>query len=258
MLKEYFKELPITTLILLFLFICGSLYLIGYWGTFDVDISNIVSATDIPKSFIMPFVVSNGMLIANILLQIIIFRHLKEQVVPKSEEVKKRTFFGRFWRFLLSVDAIFSLSAVFIISEYENNKLNGVYWLVSGFTVSILVGIKIVNLPAIRRIIPYEIIRMYTVMMLIYTPVMSFAIGKTRAINTYVNKQIRYATAIPTNTSINTQAIKDSSSLKLLGFLGDKIILSSLDNKKIYILNQSAFDIVELQDRAQKKEKNSN
>lgn len=62
-MREIFKYLPLTTMFIIFLYCCGSLYLVAYWGTFEIDISNLVSLTEIPKSFIMPFFISNSLFV---------------------------------------------------------------------------------------------------------------------------------------------------------------------------------------------------
>ena len=56
---------------------------------------------------------------------------------------------------------------------------------------------------------------------------------------------------IDTTKMKNTIMNKDS--LKLLGFLGNKFIVSSLDNKKNFVLNQSAFDVIELESKGVEK-----
>ena len=48
------------------------------------------------------------------------------------------------------------------------------------------------------------------------------------------------------NTIIQKSGV---NTLKLLGFLGDKFIVSSLNNEKIFVLKQDAFNTIELEKR---------
>lgn len=75
---------------------------------------------------------------------------------------------------------------------------------------------------------------------------MSFCIGKSAALKIYTNKEIK---CIIINASMNTINKKDSASMKFLGFLGDKAIISSLDNKRIVFLNQSEINGFKLENR---------
>jgi len=71
----------------------------------------------------------------------------------------------------------------------------------------------------------------------------SFILGRVKAIYVYKNENIKYAKAIDNNS---ISAISDSVPKKFLGFLGDKAIVSSLDNKTIIVLNQDKYDRIEL------------
>ena len=62
----------------------------------------------------------------------------------------------------------------------------------------------------------------------------------------YTNKDIMYI-----NTINNKMAsdILDTLSIKFCGFLGDKVIVSLLNNEKIIIINQSDFNGVILSEK---------
>ncbi len=78
----------------------------------------------------------------------------------------------------------------------------------------------------------------------IITPFMAFGVGKYSAKEIYYNMNITY---VNVESKQNSNVIITSPiSLKLLGFLGDKVIVSSLDNKQIFVLNQSALNVIEL------------
>lgn len=58
--NDFLKNIPVTTILLTYLFICGILYLIGFWSTFNIDVFSLISIYDIPKNFAFPLLVSQG------------------------------------------------------------------------------------------------------------------------------------------------------------------------------------------------------
>ena len=141
------------------------------------------------------------------------------------------------------------LLTYYSLAEKAGKKynLNPTYWTVSGGILSVLVAFKLMGLPSTKEILPNETIRLYILMILVSTIVMSYALGKAKAVKIYTNKEIKYITAKTDNTSIEIQPISDTTRLKLLGFLGSKVIVSSLDNKKIHILPQSSVDVLTIE-----------
>lgn len=53
----------ISTLILVYFTICGTLWHIGYWSTFDINILQYITVVDLIKSFIIPFLSSGAFLL---------------------------------------------------------------------------------------------------------------------------------------------------------------------------------------------------
>lgn len=244
MLQNITRHIPLTTIIVSYFFICGGLYLIGFWTTFNVDIANLVSITDIPKSFIFPFVISQGFYGFNMLINIVTansFRDANEELQPPNS--RKKPFWKKALYILISLDFIILYSSLFIINYYFRYKLTPEYWLISSGVLIFLLSFKFDNFSSLKKLIPYYNLRMYIVNTAISVPLLSFAIGKSNSLKTYNNKEIRYVKIIsePTHKG-NT----DSSPLKFIGFLGDKLIASSLDNKKLVFINQSSFDQVQL------------
>ena len=55
-MKELLKDLSLTTLVVFYFFFCGGVYLYSFWSTFNFDPSDLITLTDVPKSFIYPLV----------------------------------------------------------------------------------------------------------------------------------------------------------------------------------------------------------
>jgi hypothetical protein len=52
----------ISTILVVYFTICGTLWHIGYWSTFDINILQYITASDIIKIFIIPFL-SSGLIL---------------------------------------------------------------------------------------------------------------------------------------------------------------------------------------------------
>jgi hypothetical protein len=250
-MKEILKGLPLTTIIVIYLYVSGGLYLIGFWSTFDFDISNIVSLTDIPKSFIFPFIISNGVALIYFMIIAATKRDSKNPTTIPSAGKKEKI--RAFFSFLFQIDTLLLYSMVAIFSFYNSDTYRIPVLLIISYVVSVLLGAKLTRTELAEKIIPDVVARSYLCAILIYTPIMSFALGKAKGTFIYTNKEVKYITATKSDSTITIQTRRDTSSLKLLGFLGEKIIISTLDNKKIFVLNQSAFNVVEIEDKSPNK-----
>ena len=66
-MKEIIKGVPVATIILIYLFVCGVFYLVGFWGIFKIDVFNLIAVTDIPKSFVYPLLITQVVFIFNLI-----------------------------------------------------------------------------------------------------------------------------------------------------------------------------------------------
>lgn len=239
MLKDFAKYLPITTISLIYMYLCGSLYLIGFWSTFDIDISNFVSISEIPKSFIYPFVVTQA---------IFLVYNLSDVLVPFSNKEGVDIEFKHKWlEYALLNDVHLIIASTLCIVLFPIFGSSIYYWWLLPNYMGLTVVVKALRQPYLKELIPSLAIRRYVTLLVIYTPFACVQLGKIKSLGIYKNNDIKYIKADITNNNKQIFAITDSTRLKLLGFLGDKIIASSLDNKKTYILNQ-AFLAIELDD----------
>jgi phosphate starvation-inducible membrane PsiE len=53
-MSDVWKGLSVTTLIIFYLYFCGALYLTSFWNTFHLNVTGMISISDIPKSFAIP------------------------------------------------------------------------------------------------------------------------------------------------------------------------------------------------------------
>jgi hypothetical protein len=239
MFKDILKQLPITTLILIYLYICGGLYLIAFWSTFKIDISNIVSVTEIPKSFIFPFLLSNSFLLFSILYELILptVTEPKPIVINGNSLVKRVT----------SAEGLLALviALVFTISIFiEIGKFT-----LAAIAIGFFLIHKMLKSEYIKSIITYYPLRRYLVITFISTPILSYSLGANRSYQIYNNVDPQIVKSPTKNSIIEFYSTNDSTKLKLLGFLGDKVIISTIDNKRTFILNQSAVEKIEIEQK---------
>jgi hypothetical protein len=248
MFKQIIDKLPLATILLSYFFVCGGLYLIGFWTTFNIDITNFVSITDVPKSFILPFVLSQGFFLMQLLTNVVSTSLHKDDTQEQQKKVKTKK--QLILSSLFSLDTLFSMTVPFIVYFSYQYKTNAFYWALSSLTIAFFLMYKFTSLKIIKEKIPYLTLRIYIGYIICFLPIICFSTGKVLSVNIYNNKDIMYINHISDssqsgNTSMNFSK-RDSSSLKLLGFLGDKLIISSINNKKIIFVNQSSFKTVEL------------
>lgn len=208
-----------------------------------MDISNLVSITDIPKSFVFPFVISQGFFLFNVLTNYITSSHDKDPDGDWEDDVKPKSKWRRFFKYIVSLDFLFSVVCFITVMFYFEYKMSTTYWSICSISIGYFLVIKFNRSSYVCKQIPYFSIRYYLGHLVCFFPVICFSTGKILAIDIYNNKGIQYVKVIQTN---HHDSIVDKTKTKFIGFIGDKIITGSLDNKKLYILDQSSFDKLEL------------
>ena len=242
MLPDILKKLPITTFILIFLYACGTLYLIAYWSIFGVDISNFVGITEIPKSFIFPFVIGTGVFVFLQTINLLTPNKVKEKEKFTTDEIK-----GWLHRYKNSNDIHLILVSSIIVMFIGFLTQSICYWAITCVLLIWVLVRKVTLLSISKKIIPNYAIRSYVVIILVSTPIICVALGKVESLIIYKNIDVTYVNPIANDTTKHIFPTKVINQSKLLGFIGDKVIISSIDNKKVFVLKQSSFDVIELE-----------
>ena len=233
------KILPITSIIVTYLFICGGLNLLGYWGTFNFDPFPLIQIWDIQKNAIFPFLMSNGLG----LFVAFCFLFINSPTVPFKLQERGD------WAKLLSFAAFLTATIIFAVTK-DSFAYNLKYWTLTSLFIGVFMAIEIAYSTLIIRITKNSAFRIALGIVISMSPILSFVLGKKMAIGIHENKIIKIVIIRNKETK---SIMNDTISLKLLGFLGDKFIVSSFDNDKIFVLNQSAFDVIELQGKKEDK-----
>jgi hypothetical protein len=256
MLKESLKSITLVTALLIYFYVCGGLYLIAFWSTFDLDISSFISLSDIPKNFVFPFIITNALVFILMYMQhlfnveiiglgklIISFRKgkVREKEVKKKGRVLK--WFKRFLMELFDVNTFIILFFSFSVYYYDRSKYSATYWGLACGAFFLLLSTKLREWEWLDNLLVKYPIMAFIRFFVILFPVSCFVTGKISSLRIYNNDESRTLNAIISNKS---HPIIDSTSLKFLGFIGNRAIVSSLDNKKIVVLSQDAYEGLEL------------
>lgn len=252
MLKKIFDFIPATTIIVLFLFICGTLYLITFWGEFDIDISNLVGIWEIPKSFVMPFVYAFGILIFPFVISSLVTPSPFVKDENKLEEDKKRER-PFIIKLLLNINLWLLIISIPVVFLFWLKTFNPFLLFPTFVVFAILLFLKFYNSNFMKKLIQHKKIRLLICGLFVLTPIFCVGTAKLFAMNIYHNKNIKLVKIRNSSIEFQNKPVPDSPSLKLVGFLGDKIIISTIDNSKVLIINQSSFQGVELIDTTIKK-----
>lgn len=233
--KEFINKLPFTTVTIVYFFVSGGLYLIGYWSTFKFDITSFISLTDIPKSFILPFALTNGFVLLHLFLNFLTTRHYKDKLDEENKEPIKKTKAQRIRALIFSLNTLIMLSFIIAFSLLEKYQLNPTYWSLTTMTIGYMIVYKLSENSHFKNYLPSYSLRTYVSTMLIILPLMCFVTGKYLSLKIFNNDNyLIYEKPVTLNKDDN-----QSDTLKLVGFIGDKVIISSLDNKRLFIINQS-------------------
>ncbi|WP_161888878.1 hypothetical protein [Pontibacter russatus] len=249
MIKNLTSHIPITTLILSYFFLCGGLHLYAFWSVFDIDISSLVGITDIPKSFIFPFLASQGFFLLNTLTHLLTAEGL-DIFSDSSVMGKKQTKLGKILRRLRHPNVILAL-VVGLISYFAFDfKMNPLFWWISCISLVYALTYKITRLEKVMRLIPDGTLRYYTVSSLLFIPIFSFGFGRTSSLLIYNNNTLNLITVM----AKDEEAVQLSDSLKFLGFIGDKAVAVSVDNENVIYINQSSIDQLQVHKKKVKKD----
>lgn len=260
MYKKVTSKIPISILLLVYFYLCGGLYLIGFWGIFDIDISNLISITDIPKSFVFPFFVTQGLLVLQSFINFITSSYLEYDDIKENGNEEKKTkekisnkrkllnwlfrILKKTFSVLTSLNMIIILVSYLIFTNYKNNQTSILFWVCSSLIMSHLLVTKFVRWDIAKEYIKSYNTRYFIAFILISMPIYCFSTGKISSLSIYNNDNIKIVKS--SNIDNKTFPCNDSIQYKFIGFIGDKFIISSIDNKNLHILRQSSYDRISL------------
>jgi hypothetical protein len=240
-LKELLSYISLTTLLLMFLFFCGTLYIISYWTTFDFDITNYIELFDIPKSFVFPLATGLGVSFLSLLAQGL----LRTSASP-AESITSKTINNK----ELGVVKIIRLFNPNVISLVTLAICMSAYkpyseWIVitAGLSMGIWSFRVVNNSSRVSQLIPDKKLRLFFSVLIVFIPVYSCCKGKLDSIAIWKNRN--YYTITNVVSSEPKAIFAGLIGKKLLGKLGGNIVVTDSANSNVIVVNLTDVDIIQ-------------
>lgn len=244
-MKDAFKVIPVSTLIVIYLFICGILYLIGFWGTFKFDVFSFISIYDVPKNFVFPLLVSQGFFVLTLITGGISNLNDDRESIRNFVSIKQEWSLQK--KLLIGILTAIKLWLIALVMGLYYLKIkfgaDVMFWSISTILISYYLIHQFVNIKMLKENILSKTVRSYIAHALIFFPLSCFSIGKITSLEIYNNQHYKLVKYIDMNSSLVTDS---NIQIKFLGYISDFWVTSSLDNEHIYIYNKSAMSGIEL------------
>lgn len=237
-----FKDISATTVLLIFLFFCGTLYIISYWSTFNFDITNYIELFDIPKSFVFPLATGMGVSLLSLLAQTIVQDSpVTTKIEVPTEKGLNRGFAAKLqW---INIDIVTLISLLTYIVFYKTGREWVIIFL--GLTLSFWGFRKLHTSTTAIKLLPNKRLRLFLSVMFSFIPVYSFGKGKLDGIDVWKNRTYySIVKLVYTDPSITPQAAVGS---KLLGKLGSCLIVTDSLNNNITVIGLEKVQLVQYQ-----------
>ncbi|HUX80056.1 MAG TPA: hypothetical protein VMW10_09995 [Alphaproteobacteria bacterium] len=215
--------------------ISSLLYLLGYWSTFDLNILEFISISDIIRLSIYPIAVS---VIFVIIGAVVGAYYSACSDTPMKKSTKYVSYIG--------------ILIIACIAHYRGHPM---WWLVIGLFLAEIIYHGFYKLNLLETFIPNQRAQRIVLWILIAVPILSFSFGKMHSNEILDGKKAQYV-----NVSIfkNQESFRNQEHLKYIGLKGDYFFFLSIDNAKLYISKSSEVPILELQKSIPKEKKKSN
>ena len=232
------SKFTITTITIIFAFLCGTLYLLSFWSTFDFDITNYIEFFDIPKSFVFPIATGIGISFLLFIIQGISFyfdRIIEEEKAnqPLLEKIKELPTKTLVYKILTSIDffvfIVITISIIFYAPRRE--------WVfgIAGITIIIYSYVKVFRNQDFASWFPNLMLRRGAAIVICIIPILSFLTGKFNSIAIWENRNIQKIEEIQFKDSSNSEV--QFRSWKLIGKLGSFVFISDTLNHSVSTLN---------------------
>jgi hypothetical protein len=231
------KNIPL--FLIPYLTLCGALYHLTYWDTFNLNGLAFISLSDIIKSSVYPVFTILFTVVYNLTIQNLI---LPSNVDPKLNAPPKK---GVSNMALLISYIIASFLVVIILYLIKYKSPDKLIWF--GLLNALFPSIYLINNGFLKGQFISERARRLAIDLIVFIPVVAYYTGKYKSELIYQNLQYKYSI----NADIYHNIIRSTSSdtLKFIGNTEKHFVFTDLNNSKIFFIKSDNIDTLILYDK---------
>lgn len=203
-------------------------YLFSYWSTFQINILEYISLSDVIRLSIYPIVVANLSVMIGL-----IFGTFQGYAISKRNEKEQKH----------SMKWVYGSLVLFCIILIVTDRYH--LWFIGSLLVALLLSVLIIRNTNITQVLPSvsQNIKIALFTIIIVLPFLGFAYGKINAHHILIGHKTRFAKA---SIFKDNNLLNQNDKLKFLGIAGDYIIFLSEDNSRYFIVKTNQIPILEL------------
>jgi hypothetical protein len=223
-----------------YLFVCGGLYNIAYWGTFRINGLAYIGLSELIKSVVHPCVYFIGIFLLSTIISEGILRlnkvlpHGGGRHTPVGEKLNSN------WG--ISIHLVLWLSIVIFLYSYGNVNR----WLPWAIIAGIAPMIFLDRIGLWSNDFDDSKLRIHAIRIFVFLPILSFASGKYQSELIYQNIQYQYITSDTIVPYWNSSTV---DTLKYLGNVDQYILLTDFNNSKIVFVRNDKLDVFQLRQK---------
>ncbi len=221
-----------------YFFLCGGLYHLTYWSTFNINGLSFISISNIIKSSIYPIVVTLVFVVIGIILGESIFRFDKYSPPDEGRETKIGKKLNS--NIAITIFLVLWISALIFLYLFGTSER----WILWAFIFSSVPIFALDRIRLWKNDFENHNLRMWTIRILIWFPTFSFAVGKYNCELVYRNIDYKFTTTH--NIEIFPRTNAKSDTIKLIGYTEKYIFFTDLENTKTYMIKPEKLEFIEL------------
>ena len=229
------------SVLILYFGLCGGLWHLGFWSTFDINFLQYINLTDIIKSFVFPFITATGyVLIGFIATTLANYHDRLDNPESLVFGMGSNTPFGKFLNKNVEIIVFLYIFGITVFAITGGQ----IKYLLIPFLIASPLSIYLTNRNYLFKSILSPDLRSAAITFVIILPLMSFCFAKMQSLDIYENKSFKKIVEIGTNDSEN---IDNILGLKYLGSTSSQAFLTDSANNQITILNMSITSYIKYQ-----------
>jgi len=216
-----------------YLTICGGIYHLAFWDTFNINGLSYISLGDIIKSFLYPF------LSAIIMFGLgIIIGATKKSPDQSQEDTSKKSKLKVIINSRLFNEIFIFFWVVIIYILYKYGSIHR--WLLWGFITGLVPYVYLIKTGFLSEYFNNKRVWLSILSIMIFLPTYSFSIGKLNAETIKINKKYNYVIDLKSEVNISR-----TDTLKLIGFTGKHYFFTNFKNDFTLIIESDKIDYIE-------------